>query len=336
MATTTIGKLISSLGTQSAKLYVAPKINYEYPNSDYLYNFYKPLADEYPDISFKSLTVFTHYKVFFAALVSRKVVLHYHWFEFQDIKALSGMPWKLFWILMFKLIGGKMVWTIHNEEPHDQKYLKLHRFLHKLMAVLANTLHVHCKTAVNIMSKKLNCDKNKFQVIPHPYFPGRHIDRNDAINHLNTNYGLNLNSGQTIALLFGQISHYKQIGELLEDYDGKSNNIQFVIAGTVKKGNDELGAKLKTLCNNNKNFHLVAKFLNDDELPYFLNAADVCLFNYKKILTSGGVYMALSYNCPVIAPNLGCLTEFKNTENVFLFDDHKTRAKLINSFQKHG
>lgn len=335
MATATIGSLIAKLGSPSAKLYVAPKINYEYPASDYLYNLYKPLADQYPEISIKSLTVFNHYKVFFAALFSRKTVLHYHWLEFQGARALMGMPWKLFWILMYKLIGGKLIWTIHNEEPHDQKHLKMHHFLHKMMAKISNLLHVHCESATYIMSEKLKCDKTKFRVVPHPFFPSKYIDKSEAIEHLKKRFNLNISSKHTIALLFGQISTYKQICELLEEYEGDSDKIQFLIAGNIKKGSEELEEKLIVLCHKNKNIHLVRKFITDSELPYFLNAADVCLFNYRKILTSGGLYMALSYGRPVIAPKLGCIAEFEGNNNVYLFENRTERNRLINSFQKH-
>src|SRR5690554_884484 len=285
MENTSLGDLIKALGTNSSTVYVAPLIKYEYPHSDYLYNLYKPIFEDYPSVEVKSLSVFSHYKPFFAALISRDVIFHYHWLEFQDLKSLLGMPWKLLWIFLFKLIGGKLVWTIHNEQPHDQKFLKLHLFLHKKMARWAKALHVHCKTAAQIMSKTLNSPISKFYVIPHPYFPSKLVSRNEAILELKRKYGLTLDESKPIALIFGQISHYKQIEAILADFiGGKGETIQFLIAGTVKKGNQELGDYLKDISAKNPHIHLVTRFISDSELPYFLNAANVCLFNYKEVL----------------------------------------------------
>lgn len=330
MENTTLGDLIKALGTNSSTVYVAPLIKYEYPDSDYLYNLYKPIFDDYPSIKVKSLSVFSHYKPFFAALTSRDVIFHYHWLEFQDFKSLLGMPWKLLWIFLFKLIGGKIIWTIHNEQPHDQKFLKFHLSLHKKMARWASALHVHCKTAAHIMSETLNSPLSKFHIIPHPYFPAKLIPRQEAIIALREKYNLALDTSKPVALIFGQISHYKQIEGILADFIvGKDETIQFLIAGTVKKGNKDLGNYLSNLATKNAHIHLVTQFISDSELPYFLNAANVCLFNYKQVLTSGGVFMALSYNIPIIAPKLGCITELDKKNNIHLFETDAERNALI-------
>ncbi len=329
-----LGDLIKALGTDSSTVYVAPLINHQHPDSDYLYNLYRPILTSNSQTKVESVSVFTHFKPFFAALFSRKVVFHYHWLEFQDAKSLLGMPWKLLWILMFKLVGGKLIWTIHNEEPHDQKFLKMHLFLHRKMAQLANAIHVHCATAGNIMSTKLGVSLTKFHLIPHPSFPAHTIPKSESIKALNTSFSLGLTPSKPLALIFGQISHYKHIEEILVDFL-QDDSIQFLIVGTIKKGNEELGDRLKSLVSKHSHIHLIDTFINDSELPYLFNASDVCLFNYKQLLTSGGVHMALSYNIDIIAPKLGCISELESNPSVFLFETNKERVALIRNNISH-
>ncbi len=329
-----LSDLIKALGTDSSTVYVAPLINHQYPASDYLYNLYRPILASDSKIEAKSVSVFTHYKPFFATLISRKTVFHYHWLEFQDAKSLSGMPWKLLWILLFKLIGGKLIWTIHNEEPHDQKFLKMHLFLHKMMARLANAVHVHCATAGKRMSTKLNVPLTKFYIIPHPSFPASSLPKKEAIDTLNKTFGLNLTLKKPLALIFGQISHYKHIEDILVDFH-KDESIQFLVVGTIKKGNEELGARLKQLSQTYSHIHLVDTFISDSLLPFLFNATDVCLFNYKQLLTSGGIHMALSYNIDIIAPKLGCIAELESNPSVFLFETNSERNAMIRKISSH-
>ncbi len=330
-----LSDLIKALGTDSSTVYVAPLINHQHPDSDYLYNLYKPIITSNSKIEVKSVSVFTHFKPFFTTLFSRNVVFHYHWLEFQDFKSLLGMSWKLIWVLLFKLVGGKLIWTIHNEEPHDQRFLRMHLFLHKKMAQLANAIHVHCNSAGKTMSSKLGVSPAKFHVIPHPSFPTQSISRELSIETLNISFGTDLEQSKPLALIFGQISHYKHIEEILADFHG-DNSIQFLIVGTIKKGNEELGKSLRGLASEYSHIHVIDTFIKDSELPYLFNASDVCLFNYKRLLTSGGVHMALSYNIDIIAPKLGCIAELESNPSVYLFETNTERTAMIRKIVSHG
>ena len=52
-----------------------------------------------------------------------------------------------------------------------------------------------------------------------------------------------------------------------------------------------------------------SKFYANEELQWFFNAADVAVFPFTDILTSGTAITALSFHCPVLVPAIGCLPE---------------------------
>lgn len=327
-------ELYNRLGRKPLTVYVAPRINYDFPDSDYLFNLYRSVTDSDSGIRIKSVSVFSHFKPFFKALTGRPVIFHYHWLEFQDFKALAGMPWKLLWLTLFRLTGGMLVWTIHNEEPHDGKWPGLHLFLHKKMAKYAAALHVHCRYAAGLMSKKLSADPNKFYIIPHPSFPASEMEKAEAVSGLNQNYDARLDPDRPVVLIFGQISHYKNIPPVLDDLKTLPG-VQVIIAGTIKKGNKKLARQLEAAAENNPAITLITQFIPDAGLPLLFNASDLCVFNYKRILTSGGVHMALSYQKTVAAPAAGCIRELTGNPLVHTFRTGSERAELLKNLVRH-
>src|SRR5690554_1644881 len=160
MKVQSLEEVYESVDSQAKVIYVVPLIRFSHKKTDYLYLLYQSLinSDKY---SIQTISVLHHFKLITGILKNRHAILHYHWLELQDLKSLLGMPWKMFCIWLFRVFGGKIVWTIHNEFPHDQKYLWLHAFLHRRMAAWSAKLHVHCKSAVNIMKERLRVSENK-------------------------------------------------------------------------------------------------------------------------------------------------------------------------------
>ena len=52
-----------------------------------------------------------------------------------------------------------------------------------------------------------------------------------------------------------------------------------------------------------------SRFFANEELQLLFNAADVGVFPFSEVLTSGSVITALSFSIPVIVPAVGCLPE---------------------------
>ncbi len=322
-----LSDIYSSLGSQYSYVFVVPKIRSDYPISDYLYLLYKPLLAE-AKYNIESVSVFGHYKFVFKALFSKKVILHYHWLEFQDTKSLIGMPWKLLCIYFFKLFGGKIVWTIHNLEPHSRKLLKLHLRLHARMAKIADKVHIHSETAANLVQEKFSIAKEKLCLLPHPEFPSQVIEREQSIRYLNDEFRWSLNPSRPIALIWGNIAEYKKIDELLEIIEKHRLDVQVIISGPIKKGQLLLAEKLTIIADRNPDFYLRSEFIQEKHIPYFFCATDFCLFNFDQILTSGSVEMAISYKKDIIAPRFGALTEL---DEAFLFSNEKELVTLIRS-----
>lgn len=323
-----LAKLYHSVNPNAEKIYVVPLIRFSHKKTDYLYLLYDNLIKG-EEFKIRSISIFDHFKLIAAILTNRNSILHYHWFEFQDFKSLIGMPWKLFCIYFFQKLGGTVVWTIHNEFPHDRKYLDLHLYLHRKMAKWSKALHVHCAKAVDIMSNRLMCGKEKFYVIPHPEYPLDSIDKNEARELLRTQYKVVLEDEEPILLMFGNISRYKRmdlVATLIIEFDLKC---KLLIVGPIKKGSEKLYKKLGVYEQSDDRIMVIPHFIGEDRVSWFFSAADISVYNYREILSSGSYHMALAFNKTVLAPDIGCLSEEGEKANVYLFKDQNELKELI-------
>ncbi len=322
---TIYNKLVPNLKS----LYVIPLIRYNYPKSDYLCLFYKGIIESNNPPKIISTSVWSHFRFTFARLLTNRCLVHYHWFECQDKRAVLGMIYKWLCLFLYKLAGGKLVWTIHNKMPHNKKFYRLNFILRKWMARNADLLHVHCESIIKELSDFYNIPEKKFVVLPHPEFPAKLIPRAAAAEALNIRFNLKLKSSNKIFLSFGNISAYKGLDELASCFCNLDKNKKLIIAGPVKKGNMDHYKKLKEIESQTENVHLIPKFISENCVAEFFNAADYAVFNYKDILTSGSVELATSYRKKLIIPPKGCLKELADHPNVITFDSIRELEHIL-------
>lgn len=315
-----------------ADLFIVPLIRFNYTKSDYLYLLYKHIIEEETGrFKIHSISIWNHWKFVWQAYRKPNAILHYHWLECTNLKSLAGIAYKLFCILLFKKFGGKLVWTVHNKMPHDSRYKKLNYKIRSLMAKRADLLHVHCNTAIGEIGDFFNQPKTKFRVIPHPEYPVTSIPREKAIQKLNIKHDLDLKISDQIFLMFGNISSYKQIDEAGYMFKELPDYKKLVIVGPVKKGQLSYYQKIKELASKNNNIKLIPNFIPEEDVPLYHCASDCIVFNYRQILTSGGVALAESYGRSIIAPRLGCLSELAG-KKVQLFESGEELFSLLSDF----
>jgi len=315
----------------SVILYVVPLIRYGYKESDYLYLLYRKIIENKESrYRVKSTSVWAHWKFVWSAFRGEKTILHYHWFECSDIKSLIGMVYKLWCIKLYKKLGGKIVWTVHNKMPHDGRFVQLNRSIRKSMADRVDHLHVHCETAKKEISTFFDQPESKFTVITHPKFPAKKLSRNNAIKQLKQKKELDISKSDQIFLMFGNISSYKQIDKVAALFKHLPKHKKLIIVGPVKKGQMVYYHEVKKISSNISNIFLIPHFIPEKDVPIYHSAADCVLFNFREILTSGGVTLAQSYDLPIIAPAKGCITEL-DYKNMTLFEEeHELNSYLTN------
>ncbi len=314
-------------------LYVIPDIARFSKHNPYLEFLYAPVfAAARGTVQLQSSS-FLNPAIVFRRIAGEKSVLHHHWFEFQNLRMLLNLLWKLFWAALYRLAGGKIVWTVHNRVPHAPKYRWLNRALRRLWAKIPHRIHVHCQTAIPLLVPVLGVPPDKFFVVPHPQYPARLVPPFRARQWFREHYpAVTLEQAVPVFMMFGYIAEYKGILEVMEIFSRQAAG-QLIIAGALKQGNRGYLGALQKIERSAPNVHLIVAHIPEAHIPMFLGTADYLIFNYSDILESGGVMLGKSYHCRLIVPNRGCLRELSG-KNVWKFDTGAELAQLIEKLVK--
>ncbi|MEN8445580.1 MAG: glycosyltransferase [Cyanobacteria bacterium J06555_13] len=250
-------------------------------------------------------------------LLERFDVLHLHW----PVETLVRHPniWVarlrvlLFWLTLklSKWRSTKIVWTIHDENPHVVLHQPLANWIQNRL--IANTdsyinLCAAGQTAVEQALPELK-DKPGF-VIPHGHY--RECYPND-ISREDARSQLNLAADTTTLLYLGYISPYKNVPHLIRTFrrlPDTTQSVTLLIAG--KPDDEQLRQAVISAAEGAANVQLHLRFIKDEELQVFFNAADAVVLPFEEILNSGSLLLALSFNRPVIVPRLGAVANWQD------------------------
>lgn len=333
MTTHSLHTIYSRVKTDYKLVFVVPLIRHKYPKTDYLNLLYSSFFESDTSAKIVSLSAIDHWKFLIEQITGKKPLLHYHWLEFQDFKSALGMIYKLKLITFYKLFGGKLIWTIHNLKPHDGKWLRTHQMMHRWMAKRADVVLVHSEQVINDVREYYQIQNTPIEVVPHPTFPSNILDKIEARNQLCRTHGIEFSDEKKVLGIFGAISEYKKIPEIVELISNLELRVKLLVFGYVKKGQENLHHKLEVLSKEYSWFEYHPGFVEEETVPVIMSSLDACIFNFKEITTSAGIEMALAYNRTIIAPKLGDIARLDGQSDVYLFQN---RDELIELLKKLG
>lgn len=235
-------------------------------------------------------------------------VLHFHWPErhFDPARLASAVGFALRLVLA-RVLGYRLVWTVHNVRPHDGD-TRGHRLVRRTLLRLATPI-VHCGAARRALGRA----GARAVVVPHGSYVGSYPNR---VGTRPARAELGLPADARVLGCFGQIRPYKGIEELLRAFASLPDpDARLVVAGEPVGGAEAL---VHGVCD--PRVRLFLGRIPDDEVQLFLNAADVMVVPYRDVLTSGAAMLAFSFGRGIVAPRLGCLTDLADSGAAILYD----------------
>ena len=239
-------------------------------------------------------------------------ILHLHWLYGLYMRHWRTPAHYLVFFTSFwqaKQIGYKIVWTSHNIMPHRQPFPPMHQAVRRLMMSQADAVITHCEYGRAELLRRFPRSGPVYVVPIGTYtdvYPAD-VSRKSARTHLN------IKPDQFVYLFLGNISTYKGLKNFVNTYKqlAQPNDVA-LIAG--RNRNEQLTAYLENEASQDSRLRIHAGYIPDDEMQFFLRAADVMAAPFTKILTSSSVIVGMSYGLPVIVPDLGCLPELVTPE----------------------
>ena len=246
-------------------------------------------------------------------------IVHVHWLPVFGWREMRVLRWLAFlWrLLVLRVRGIPLIWTIHNLLPHESRYPRLDSLLARIVARLSSGLIVHGESAREQAMKAWGLtDRARFAVIPHGHYADNYPNE---INRATAREKLGLDASERAFLFLGAVRPYKGVLELIDAFRTlAAERTSLVIAGQPL--NDDFARDIETAGAGLDNVLFRPGFVQDDEIQIYMNAADVVVLPYRHIVSSGAVLLAMSFGKPCIAPAIGCLAEVLDDSGAFLYD----------------
>ena len=251
-------------------------------------------------------------------------ILHLHWTD--GFIVAGSWPKTILKTLRFiielfvvKSLGIKIVWTVHNLSNHEKINSSYESFVNRILIYFYDQVIVHCAAARKAAIQLYHlADRfaNKVHVIPH----GHYIDSyENSINRHDARIKLDYDEDAILFLFFGSIRPYKGIFELLDTFCRIENSkVRLLIVG--KPSNDITKKEIINRCQLDNRIKVYLQYVPENEIQIYMNAADVAVFPYTDILTSGSVLLAMSFGKAIVVPRIGCISETLDTQGSFLYD----------------
>jgi beta-1,4-mannosyltransferase len=260
--------------------------------------------------------------IFFTVIKKDKIdIIHLHWlhpFLLDDNKAKIIFRGVLFimQLLLVKVIGIKLVWTVHNLKNHENRFVKTEIFFSRIVAKLVNAIIAHCDASRNDIIRLLKADRNKIIVIPHGNYLGAY---KNSLTREESRQKFKFTDDDFVFVFLGLLRPYKGVLDLIESFQHiDDTSAKLLVAGRL--GSQDLVDTLPAMAAGNKNILLELRFIADDEIETYMKAADVVVLPYREIMNSGSAILGMSFGKVIIAPRLGCIPEVITGAGGILYD----------------
>jgi glycosyltransferase involved in cell wall biosynthesis len=251
-------------------------------------------------------------------------VLHLHWLELlytapspaRNVRLLAAVLAGLGWA---RLSGLRLVYTVHNLNPHEQAFPALDRLASRVLFRWADAVHVHDEEA-RLGLERLYGRRKKVYVVPHASYVGAYPN---ACTRLEARQRLGLAEDEFVYLCLGQMRRYKGIEDLIAAFRGlPAGRRRLVLAGNVH--DPTYGDELARLTRGDKTIMAWFQYVGDAGLQYFMNACDICVLPYRDVTTSGAAILAFSFGRPLVAPAMAGFTELVAEGRGIAYDPQST------------
>ncbi len=248
------------------------------------------------------------------------------------VQYLPMLKWPLpldLWFLEFcRRRGAKIVLTVHDLLPHDtgEAYKQTFHNLYLMVdRVICHSDHIRIR-----LGAEFTVPEEKISVVPHgPFFYDL-----PAVDSEQTLQSFQIEPGKVIFLWQGIIFPYKGIDLLLRAWqkvEANSENTCLVIAGTGAPDLlDQIREQVRQL--DLKRVKLHFRFISTEELVALYRAADVVVYPYRAITTSGALATGLALAKPIVASDLPVFRELLTDRESALLVDPQDSFELARAF----
>jgi len=278
------------------------------------------------------LRKFSWKELIFKHSKNERRIIHVHWetniygSEYALV-SIARMLYRFPGLMLAKLRGARIFWTIHNIRAHDYPHPWIDSLGRSIMWRIADAVHMQQKAYAD-EQMKLHAGKKTFY-IPHANFVGIFgpVWTGDR-DKLRAEFGI---SHKTIALLsFGSVRPYKELPKLIDavsEARQKGVDVVLIIAG---KASEEYLPVIEEKAKDSKGIIAHLRYIPNEDIPKYMAVSDYnALYYAESSLTSASLLLSLSYGVPVIIRDMPAAEIVRDGENGFVFHGHDELVSIL-------
>lgn len=219
-----------------------------------------------------------------------------------------------------RLLGIKIVWTLHNKFSHSSKKLGMKKKLFKALLYGSDFILTHSREGIAFAESIYPGSSSKIFYYPHPVIPqDQHTPRPKTYD----------------VLIWGTIAPYKGIDTFLAFLQEKDLLDRYRILITGKILSSEFQESIKIY--ERENIIIDNRFISNEKLGELIGQSRIVLFTYsaKSVLSSGVLADSISYYASVLGPNVGAFAEMGDLGIIKTYDSFEQLPEILESIREN-
>jgi beta-1,4-mannosyltransferase len=192
--------------------------------------------------------------------------------------------------------GGRVVWTLHNGEPHDNPFPAAYARLASGIAERSGLVVVHSNAAARLAHERYGVSDERLCLVPHG---GYHTLYDGGWDRQSARRDLGLPEDRLVFGFIGNVRPYKNVPLLIEAFSLLPRGQACLLIAGHQEPTLDLSAVDPAV---REEMVVHNGVVEETVLPLHLVACDAVVLPFGRILTSGSLMLALSLEVPVIVP----------------------------------
>lgn len=257
-------------------------------------------------------------------------IIHLHWIapmiermlwsQRPAIQAAKILQLKIE-ILAIKMLGKRIVWTIHNLYSHESSNKSFENRIRRILAKGVSATIFHSERNLNEFQKEFQTNPRNATIIPHGNYISSYTESSEQ--------WVDTPKNLTRILFLGQIRRYKGIQQFAESFHQTSQpDLRLTIAGKVI--DEDAGQSLLHLSNIDKRISYKPGFIHNQDISSYYNEADIVAIPFERTLTSGSAILAMSKGKVLMLPKHADVLGLPEATNIIYFSPEEIPKMLEN------